>query len=174
MVVAQWLNVFLRKSAVLKIACVAQIVNVISWLHTQGDRLLKHPSFYAFKLVSNHARGDALDVSVKASMLDTKLYDSVPALDVSASFDGPTNQGAIFLVNRSQSEAVTTDIVWQDGKDVRIESAWQLSGTDPKAGNTWEDPDHLVAAAISAPAVDSARVTLTLPPLSFTVLKTCA
>jgi alpha-L-arabinofuranosidase len=174
LVVAQWLNVFLRKSHVLKIACVAQIVNVISWLHTQGDRLLKHPSFYAFKLVSNHARGDALDVIVKAPMLDTKLYDSVPVLDVSASFDAETNQGAVFLVNRSQAEAVTTEIVWQDGKDARIETAWQLSGSDPKAVNTWEDPHHLVAAKITVPTVDSSRATLTLPPLSFTVLKTCA
>ncbi len=38
LVVAQWLNVFLRKSDVLKIACVAQIVNVISWLHTRDRR----------------------------------------------------------------------------------------------------------------------------------------
>ena len=55
LVVAQWLNVFLRKSHVLKIACVAQIVNVISWLQTRGDQLLKQPSFYVFKLASNFA-----------------------------------------------------------------------------------------------------------------------
>ena len=34
LVVAQWLNVFLRKCDVLKIGCVAQIVNIISWLQT--------------------------------------------------------------------------------------------------------------------------------------------
>ena len=62
---AQWLNVFLRKSNVLKIACVAQIVNVISWIQTRTDGLLMQPSYYPFKLVSNHARGNALDVLVK-------------------------------------------------------------------------------------------------------------
>jgi alpha-L-arabinofuranosidase len=173
LVVAQWLNVFLRKSHVLKIACVAQIVNVISWLHTQGDRLLKHPSFYAFKLVSNHARGDALDVSVKAPMLDTNLYGSVPTLDVSASFDAETNQGAVFLVNRSQTDSVTTEIVWQDGKEVRVDQAWQLAGSDPKEANSWDEPDRLVAVPVSPPQVDSSRTTMSLPPLSFTVLKTC-
>ena len=35
LVVAQWLNVFLRKSHVLKIACVAQVMNVIYWLHAR-------------------------------------------------------------------------------------------------------------------------------------------
>jgi alpha-N-arabinofuranosidase len=173
LVVAQWLNVFLRRSDVLKIACVAQIVNVISWLHTRPDGLLKHPSYYAFKLVSNFARGEALDVHVKAPEHATKAFDNVPMLDVSASYDAETKQGAVFLVNRSQTEAVLTDLVWQDGQAVQIEKAWQLAGSDPKAVNTWEAPEQVVAKAISAPTVESGRATLNLPPLSFTVLTTC-
>jgi len=172
LVVAQWLNVFLRKSYVLKIACVAQIVNVISWLHTRKDGLLKHPSYYAFKLVSNFARGAALDVLVKAPVLETRQYDAVSVLDVSASYDVETQQGAIFLVNRSQTESVTTDIVWQDGKTVQVDKAWQLAGSDPKAANSWETPNRLVANAISTPAIDAGRAPLALPPLSFTVLTT--
>jgi alpha-L-arabinofuranosidase len=172
LVVAQWLNVFLRKSHVLKIACVAQIVNVISWLHTCNDGVLKHPSYYAFKLVSNYARGDALDVLVKAPQMETKQYDAVSTLDVSASYDAETGQGAIFLVNRSQTESVTTEVVWQDGKTVQVDKAWQLAGNDPKEANSWESPDQLAAKAISAPAVDNGRTTINLPPLSFTVLTT--
>jgi alpha-N-arabinofuranosidase len=174
LVVAQWLNVFLRKSHVIKIACVAQIVNVISWMLTRTNGLLKQPSYYAFKLVSNFARGQALDVAVKASLLETKLYDAVPALDVSASFDPETQQGAIFLVNRSLTDAVTTDLVWQDGKTVQIDRAWQLAGSDPKAVNTWEDPDRIIAKAIPVPAVVDGSAVLSLPPLSFTVLTTRA
>jgi alpha-N-arabinofuranosidase len=173
LVVAQWLNVFLRRSDVLKIACVAQIVNVISWLHTRPDGLLKHPSYYAFKLVSNFARWEALDVRVKAPEHETKAYDNVPMLDVSASYDAETKQGAVFLVNRSQTEAVVTDLVWQDGQAVQVEKAWQLAGSDPKAVNSWETPEQVVAKAISAPTVESGRATLNLPPLSFTVLTTC-
>jgi len=173
LVVAQWLNVFLRKSHVLKIACVAQIVNVISWLHTRPDGLLKHPSYYAFKLVSNFARGDALDVYVKASELETKQYDAVPVLDVSASHNGETGEGAIFLVNRSQTESVLTDLVWQDGQELQIEKVWQLAGSDPKAVNTWDVPEQVVAKTLSSPTVDAGRATINLPPLSFTVLTTC-
>jgi alpha-L-arabinofuranosidase len=173
LVVAQWLNVFLRKSHVLKIACVAQIVNTISWLHTRPDGLLKHPSYYAFKLFSNFARGEALDVHVKAPELKTKQYDAVPALDVSASYDVETQQGAVFLVNRSQTETVVTDLVWQDGKTVQIDKARQLSDNDPKAVNSWDAPGRVVANAIPVPAMDAGRTTLNLPPLSFTVLTTC-
>jgi alpha-L-arabinofuranosidase len=172
LVVAQWLNVFLRKSHILKIACVAQIVNVISWLHTRDDQLLKHPSYHVFKLVSNHARGNALDVKVKAPMLQTKLYDLVPALDVSASIDPETMQGAVFLVNRSQAEALTTEIVWQNQSHVTIQQCWQLAGRDPKETNTWDNPDRLTAKAIPVPGVEGDQTTVTLPPLSFTVLLT--
>jgi len=174
LVVAQWLNVFLRKSHVLKIACVAQIVNVISWLHTSTDGLLKHPSYYVFKLVSNFARGDALDVHVKAPNVETRQYDAVPTLDVSASFDSESKKGAVFLVNRSQTETVSTDLVWQDGEALQVDQAWQLTGNDPKAVNTWDAPERLVAQTVSAPSVEAGRAAINLPPLSFTVLTTSA
>jgi alpha-N-arabinofuranosidase len=172
LVVAQWLNVFLRKSHVLKIACVAQIVNVISWLHTRRDGLLKHPSYYVFKLVSNLARGDALDVLLMAPKVETKRYDAVPVLDVSASYDAEKQQGAVFLVNRSQTDAVITDIVWQDGKAIQIDEAWQLAGSNPKECNRWDEPNRLIAKAIPAPTVESGHATISLPALSFTVLGT--
>ena len=173
LVVAQWLNVFLRKSHILKIACVAQIVNTISWLHTRSDGLLKHPSYYVFKLVSNLARGEALDLSVKAPNVETKQHGTVPALDVSANYDPETEEGAVFLVNRSLTNAVTTDLVWQDGQALQIEKAWQLAGSDPKQVNSWDDPEQVVAKAVSAPVAEAGRATIELPPLSFTVLTTC-
>ena len=172
LVVAQWLNVFLRKSHVLKIACVAQIVNVISWLHTRGDALLKHPSFYPFMLVSNHARGQALDLLVKAPRVETEKYGDVPVLDVSASYDEATGAGAIFIVNRSLTDSVVTDVVWQDGRRVSMGEAWQLSGADPKATNTWENPNAITAQPIAAPNWRDGKATLQLPPLSFTTLTT--
>ena len=172
LVVGQWLNVFLRKSHVLKIACVAQIVNVISWIHTRGDELLKHPSYYVFELVSNHARGQALDVLVKAPRTETQQFGDVPVLDVSASYDPADGSGAIFIVNRSLTESVATELVWQDGRTVVMGEAWQLAGADPKAGNTWENPNAITAQAIAAPRVSDGNATIQLPPLSFTVLTT--
>lgn len=172
LVVAQWLNVFLRKSHVLKIACVAQIVNVISWLQTRGDDLLKQPSYYVFKLVSTLARGDALDVFVEAPLLETKQHGEVPALDVSASFDAETQQGALFLVNRSQTEAVTADVVWQSEAPRQIAEVYQIAGTDVKATNTFEQPDAIVPRQITGVQMDGNTLTLRLPPLSFTVVST--
>src|SRR5690606_19304741 len=66
LVVAQWLNVFLRKSDVLKIACLAQIVNVIAPILTTRDAMLKQSIYYPLMLFSKLASGVALDVSVHA------------------------------------------------------------------------------------------------------------
>ncbi|MCB0045507.1 MAG: alpha-N-arabinofuranosidase [Caldilineaceae bacterium] len=174
LVVAQWLNVFLRKSHVLKIACVAQVVNVISWLQTRRDGLLKQPSYYVFELVSNLARGKALDVHAAAPAVETDEYGPAPMLDVAASFDEATGQGAVFIVNRSQDAAVTADCIWQNDASVQIAEAWQLAGTDPKAVNTWDAPNNLIARRLDAPVMNNGTATLRLPPLSFTVLKTSA
>lgn len=172
LVVAQWLNVFLRKSQVLKIACVAQIVNIISWLQTRTDGLLKQTSFYPFQLVSNHARGYALDLLVKAPQVETQKFGGVPALDVSASYDAESGEGAIFIVNRSQTDAITTELIWQDSEQVAFETGWQLAGSDVKAANTWDNPNAITAQSITVPQIADGRATIQLPPLSFTTLTT--
>jgi alpha-N-arabinofuranosidase len=172
LVVAQWMNVFLRKSDVLKIACLAQIVNVISPILTTRDALLKHTTYYPFMLFSQLAVGAALDVSVDAPLYATKQFGDMPLLDVSGSFDAETGAGAVFLVNRSQTETVTTDILWQSGKPGSIVSVQQMAGNDPKAVNTLEQPNTIVPRALSGVKLSDNETTLQLPPLSFTVVAT--
>lgn len=171
LVVAQWLNVFLRKCDVLKIACVAQIVNIISWLQTRGDDLLVQPSFYPFRLMSNMARGAALDLLVSAPMVETPRYGGVSALDVSASHESESGQQAIFVVNRSQTETIQTDLIWQDGAPQRVTEAWQLAGADLKMVNSYEEPNKLVAKPVSVAGIQDGRLGITVPPLSFTAIQ---
>ncbi len=120
LVVAQWLNVFLRKSDVIKIACLAQIVNVIAPILTTTDSLLKQSIYYPFKLFSQLAAGAALDVHVKAPLYATPKYGDMPLLDVSASYDEAAGTSAIFIVNRSLTESVPVEIHWQDRRPKAI------------------------------------------------------
>lgn len=172
LVVAQWLNVFLRKCDVLKIGCMAQVVNVVSWLLTRRDGLLKQTSFYPFVMVSNHARGQSLDLVVKAPQIETKQFGNVPVLDVSASHDPESGAQAFFIVNRSLTETITTELVWQQDVPLHFKEAWRFAGNDVKATNSWENPRQMVTQKIDVPAIDAGRATLQLPPLSFTALAT--
>jgi alpha-N-arabinofuranosidase len=172
LVVAQWMNVFLRRCDVLDIACLAQIVNTISPLHTTPEQILRHTTFYPFVLVSNHAAGLSLDPLTIAPHYDTRLFGAMPLLDVSASYDAAADQGAVFLVNRSLHEPVTTDIIWQGAAPARASAVYQLSGPDPKAINTFEQPDVVVPRRLEGMPATDGRITLRLPPLSFTVVTT--
>jgi alpha-N-arabinofuranosidase len=89
-----------------KIACLAQIVNVIAPILTTTDNVVKQTIFYPFMFFSRYARGNALDVSARSPLTDTKQFGGVPALDVSASHDPATGQSAVFIVNRSLTETL--------------------------------------------------------------------
>jgi alpha-N-arabinofuranosidase len=171
LVVAQWMNVFLRKSDVLKIACLAQIVNTISPITTTRDGLLKHATYYPIALFGRMASGNALDVLVKAPRVETHQFGDVPVLDVASSHNLETGTNAIFIVNRNQTESVKVDLCWQALTPTRVKSAYQIAGNDPKAVNSFENPECIVARAIPIQHVDDGTVTLQLPPLSFTAVE---
>jgi alpha-N-arabinofuranosidase len=171
LVVAQWMNVFLRKSDVLKIACLAQIVNVIAPILTTHDALLKQSIYYPFMLFSKLATGVALDVAVKAPLYQTAKFGDMPLLDVSSSYDEARNTNAIFIVNRSQSDSLPVELCWQDRAPQNISAVYQLAGKDPKAANSFKNPNQVVAVKVDAPAIRDQHATLVLPPLSFTAIE---
>ncbi len=171
LVVAQWLNVFLRKSDVLKIACIAQIVNVIAPILTRSDALLKQAIYYPLLIFSQLASGNALDPLVEAPLYETKEFGAMPLLDVSSSHNPETGANCIFIVNRSQSEATPLEIRWGGAQPTGFKTAQQLAGVDPKDHNTWEEPNRVRASEIATPQIVDGRAQLSLPPLSFTALE---
>jgi alpha-N-arabinofuranosidase len=169
LVVAEWLNVFLRRCHILKMACLAQIVNVIAPILTTTDRLVRQATFYPFKLFRQLAQGVSLDALVRAPTVPTQKYGDVPVLDASASYD-LDNRGvaAVFLVNRSLTNPLPVEIVWEGHAPSRMVALHQLAGLDPKAANTFEHPTHLQVVTSSGMPVVDGIVRLALPPLSFT------
>jgi alpha-N-arabinofuranosidase len=172
LVVAQWMSVFLRRCNILRIACMAQLVNTIAPLTTSREGLLRHPTYYPFVLFANHAAGYALDPLTTAPQYETRAFGSMPLIDASASFDPEHGRGAVFLVNRSQLETVATDLVWHGAVPTQVPMIYQLAGTNPKAFNTFEQPNVIVPKQLEGTAVRNGMLTLHLPPLSFTVVPT--
>jgi alpha-N-arabinofuranosidase len=170
LVAAQWMNVFLRNADVLKIACLAQIVNVIAPIMTTRDAVLKQTIYYPFMLFSRLATGSALDLVVKTPMYDTARFGEMPLLDVSASYDEANNVNAVFIVNRSQTDSVVVDLQWQDRSPRCIDAVYQIAGIDPKAANTFDNPNAVEPVKLAGPTVSDNRASLVVPPLSFTAV----
>ena len=103
----------------------------------------------------------------------TAQFGDVPALDVSASYDPAGGKTAVFVVNRSQSETISSEIIWQSEAPRQVQAVYQVAGTHPKAANSFESPNVLVARQLAIPPLDGKKLTLELPPLSFTVISAC-
>lgn len=170
LVVAQWMNVFLRRCGVLHIACLAQLVNVIAPILTRRDGLLKQTIFYPFKLFRRFAGGAALDVLAQSPNYETKRFGPMPLLDASASYDEANGCGAVFLVNRALAGLEPTVVEFRNWTPGSEWQAYQLAGVDPKAANTFDHPNRVVPTKLANVSVSDGKVSLALPPLSFTVL----
>jgi alpha-N-arabinofuranosidase len=164
LVVAGFLNSFIRHADVVKIANIAQIVNVIAPIQTRGDDLLIQSIFYPFEMFAQRAAGDALQVVVEGPAYASESYGTVPYIDAGAALDG--DKLHVFATNRSLSDSATVGVVVQDQEIRALESAEILTGSDPKAANSFEDPDLVRSAAFDDLKLISGEAEVTLPPLS--------
>ena len=171
LVCAQFLNSFLRHADIVKIACLAQIVNVIAPILTKPDGMLIQSIYYPFQLFLQQARGKSLRPIVDGPTYTAGARGEVPTLDVSASYDPQCKSLSVFVVNRSLTEDVEARVS-VGGLRARpdIEST-VLTGNDPKAHNAWERPG-VIRPSSGAAALDAdGQVLLKVPSLGLTVVR---
>jgi alpha-N-arabinofuranosidase len=164
LVVAGFLNSFIRHADSLKIANIAQIVNVIAPILTRGDQILRQSIYYPFAMFSSRRDGVAIQPAVFGPGYESPSYGEVNYIDTSAILgDGVLHS---FLVNRSIREAAEVEIDHAGGKICSVESADVLMGIDPKANNTFEHAETVGIGPLHAVRVFGEKASLTLPPLS--------
>jgi alpha-N-arabinofuranosidase len=78
-------------------------------------------------------------------------------------------EGAIFIVHRGRTEPLTLDLEWQGRAPHRVAGISQVSGSDPKAANTFDTPDVIGIRTLPGVPVADRRSRLQVPPLSLTV-----
>ncbi len=164
LVCAGFLNSFLRHADVVRVANIAQMVNVIAPLLTRGDELLVQSSYHTFRMFSTRRRGDALRVAARGPSYPTRRFGDVPYLDTSAVL-GPDGLH-VFAVNRSLGAPAPLrielrGITLAGGVDVEV-----LSGPGPRARNTFEQPEVVVARRFEGATASPASAELVLPPCS--------
>ena len=78
---------------------------------------------------------------------------------------------ALFVVNRSQTDNIDLDIHFDDAKIISIKGVDTLTGSDPKASNSWEAPHAVEPVPGKADIDDDGNAMLHISPLSFTALR---
>ncbi|MEP7287839.1 MAG: alpha-L-arabinofuranosidase C-terminal domain-containing protein [Chloroflexota bacterium] len=168
LVVAGFLNSFIRHADVLKIANIAQIVNVIAPILTRGDAMLLQTIFYPFTMYASRRDGIALQPSVSGPAYDSPSYGRVNTIDTSAILgDGLLHT---FLVNRSTSETAEIEIDHGSGKLLSVNSAEVASGPAPAASNTYENPSAICSQPLRTVKISDGKASVLLPPLSIAAI----
>lgn len=147
---------FHRQCAVLSLANLAQIVNVIhAPVMTEGQRMWVTPTYHALRLHAPHSGATALPVTLSPGF---SLPDGSLAVSGTASIKA--GQLAITVINRHVDQAAMVTVPLAG--DVRTVSGQLLTGESPRSFNTPEQPDVVGLQPLPV-HVDGATVRFELP-----------
>jgi alpha-N-arabinofuranosidase len=165
LVVAGFLHSFIRHADCVKIANLAQVVNVIAPVHTRGDDMFLQTIFHPFEMFSKRRDGVSLRCAVEGPGYEGKTNGRVDFVDASAIL----GEGAlhVFLTNRSLDERAEVRVELAGGAIASSEGGELFAGPGPKAVNSFEEPDVVTQRPLEGVKVEGGAATIELPPLSF-------
>lgn len=150
------LDIFHRNCNDVKVACMAQSVNVLnSLLLTDGESCIRTPNYDVFQMYKVHREAEALDV--------------VPETDQIYIF-ASEKDGNIYvnLVNASMTEKKETVLAFSE--PVQYISGNVLESEDPHDFNKKEEPDKIRMKESRKPEGEEKEFTIRLNPASVQVL----
>jgi len=127
----------LKNADRVKIACLAQLVNVIAPIMTEKNgKAWRQTIFYPFKDASLYGRGTVLRCPVSVETYDSKEYSEIPYIDAVGVHNQEKSEITIFAVNRNLNEAVNLEAEIAGFGDVEIIEHSVLCNNDLNVVNT--------------------------------------
>ena len=167
LVIATLLNSFINHAHIVKMANMAQLVNVIAPIFSNENGIFLQTIFYPLQLIANNCKGKSLSLFVDSPGYDSKRYGTTQFLDSSASLDG--NTLALSLVNRHKDQPMEVEFELQDKTFSGPLELSEVNGPDIKAENDFGK--MTVKTVTKSIAADGKKLRLTLPAHSFALVK---
>src|ERR1700720_1473005 len=165
------LNTLIRNSDRVKLACLAQLINVIAPIMTNAGGLFRQTIYYPYSWALQYARGAALNVLVESSTYEVKGMDPVPHLDAAASHNPADGSVTLFILNRDLQKSHDVEVVWEDQPPSRVLTTSLLTGDDLKAENSFQPPKRVAPQPFAKPATTNNRTKFEVPARSYTMLQ---
>lgn len=154
----------LKNADSVKIACLAQLVNVIAPITTAADGgILRQASFYPFQTVSELGHGTVLDARVDAPTY-TCQFGETPIVEPVAVLNEAKGELNVFALNCDPQDEVRLTLSMEG--NYHLVRHQTLYGDDLTAMNTFEQPRNVVMRDIPAQGGNAAL----LPPMSWSAL----
>jgi alpha-N-arabinofuranosidase len=166
-------NSFFRRADVVKMANLAQMVNVIAPIMTNTQGLYLQTTFFPIVEYAKQRGNTALDVWVSSPTYRIQNRpQEVTYLDVSASYDPKSRQVFLNVLNRSRDKDISTRVESQEGTVTPEIGVWELNHADLKATHTFGDDRKVRPVTRAAAAkVENGGFTYTFPAHSLTILR---
>jgi alpha-N-arabinofuranosidase len=172
LLVGSLLITLLRHADRVKIACLAQLVNVIAPIMTaDGGPAWRQTIFYPFLHASVYGRGTVLQTQVTAPKYDSKDFTDVPVLDAVAVLDETGDGLTLFAVNKDLAEDLQLTCSLAGIGDFRISQHLVLAHEDLNATNTQDRPDSVMPHGNGNSAIEDQCLKASLGRLSWNVLR---
>jgi alpha-N-arabinofuranosidase len=169
LVVGCLLITLLRHADRVRMACLAQLVNVIPPIRTlDGGPAWRQTSYFPFLYASRHGRGTVLRVEPDAPDYDVPDEGRVCVLEATAvrGADGLT----VFAVNRGPEPLAFAARV-RDLPELSAAEHVVLADDDLAATNTAERPDRVTPRTVAGAHLEDGVLRAELPPRSWNVLR---
>ena len=154
-----------------KIACLAQLVNVIAPIMTSDTGAWRQTIYYPYMHASRYGRGTVLNAIVDCPKYDSKNYTDVPYLDSSIVWNEESNTITIFAVNKSFDDEMLLSCDLRQFGNINIDEHIVLTHEDLKAVNTEANPENVAPVYTDSDINDNSILTLVLPKQSWNVIR---
>ena len=163
------LNIFNNESDRVKMANLAQTVNVLQAVAlTEGEKMLLTPTYYVLKMYTVHHDAQLLPVEFESPEYRFN-GESLPAISISASRndEGKVNVSLV-NIDSEQEHKIELDL---EKLDVGKMKASILTSENLQDHNTFDNPKNIVPIEFKDFKLRGGEIELTLPPYSVVVLE---
>ena len=165
-----------------KVACLAQLVNVIAPIMTEdGGPAWRQTIFYPFAQMSHFGRGRVLRAGIDSPTYDARYFDPRGGQDLYFPVTGPylklaAVQGyneivTLFALNRHLTEPMPLTVTLSGIPATSIRAARTLHHPNLNASNTRDAPDTVRPAPLDGVSIAGGTVRASLPPASWNVIR---
>ena len=158
------LNIFNKHSDRVKMANLAQIVNVLqSVILTEGEKMVLTPTYHVFNMYKNHQESTLVESYIETEMIGLEEENLVPNLHESVSVD---QQGRINITlnNLSVSESYEIEGLIVDRCVKSVKATILIN--EMRAYNTFDNPEVVKPEEFDKFIITSKGLNFTIPPCS--------
>lgn len=161
----------LRHCDRIKIACLAQLVNVIAPIFTQtGGGIFRQTIFYPFAHLSRYGRGVVIKPMLDCPKYDCKEFTDVPYVESIATYDEENGELVLFAVNKSQEDVMHLRVNLADFEGYQPVEFISMDGYDKNEVNGF-DACPVQPQSNPLPKRDGSTLTVHLMPFSWNVIR---